>query len=141
MKSEKGINIYVSEFVQPIAIITYLVSVFWCHVHGMMECWARSVMFSSRQAQPLRYNGTTGKDRDDLLARLGDLVPSTETSCYGWALLSNHAHFLFRTGEIPLSNLMRRLLTGYVVSFNRRYRRHGPLFQNPEPPYVAALLP
>jgi len=26
--------------------------------------------------------------------------------------------------------MMLRLLTGYVVSFNRRYRRHGPLFQN-----------
>jgi len=25
---------------------------------------------------------------------------------------------------------MRRLLTGYVVNFNRRYRRHGQLFQN-----------
>jgi hypothetical protein len=25
---------------------------------------------------------------------------------------------------------MRRLLTGYVVSFNRRYKRHGHLFQN-----------
>ena len=25
---------------------------------------------------------------------------------------------------------MRRLLTGYVVKFNRRHRRHGPLFQN-----------
>jgi hypothetical protein len=25
---------------------------------------------------------------------------------------------------------MCRLLTGYAVSFNRRHRRHGPLFQN-----------
>ena len=25
---------------------------------------------------------------------------------------------------------MRRLLTGYVVSFNRRHKRHGQLFQN-----------
>jgi hypothetical protein len=25
---------------------------------------------------------------------------------------------------------MRRLLTGYDVSFNRRHRRHGQLFQN-----------
>ena len=25
---------------------------------------------------------------------------------------------------------MRRLLTGYAVSFNRRHRRHGQLFQN-----------
>jgi len=72
----------------------------------------------------------SNKDRDDLLERLGDLIPATKTSCYGWALLSNHAHFLFRTGEMPLSNFMRRLLTGYVVSFNLRYRRHGPLFQN-----------
>ena len=25
---------------------------------------------------------------------------------------------------------MRRLLTGYAVTFNRRHRRHGHLFQN-----------
>lgn len=31
---------------------------------------------------------------------------------------------------MPLSTLMRRLLTGYVVGFNRRHRHHGPLFQN-----------
>jgi len=30
------------------------------------------------------------KDRDDLLTRLGDLVPSSKASCYAWALLSNH---------------------------------------------------
>ena len=41
-----------------------------------------------------------------------------------------HAHFLFKTSDIPLSTLIRRLLTGYVVSFNRRYRRYGSLFQN-----------
>jgi len=41
-----------------------------------------------------------------------------------------HAHFLFRTGLVPLSTIMRRLLTGYAVSFNRRHKRHGQLFQN-----------
>ncbi len=70
------------------------------------------------------------QDRDDLLNRLGDLLPKTKTSCYAWALLSNHAHFLLRTGNLRISDLMRRLLTGYVVKFNRRHRRHGPLFQN-----------
>ena len=30
----------------------------------------------------------------------------------------------------PLATVMRRLLTGYAVSFNRRHRRHGQLFQN-----------
>jgi REP element-mobilizing transposase RayT len=70
------------------------------------------------------------KDRDNLLKRLGKLLPTTKTSCYAWAMLSNHAHFLLRTGTTGLSILMKRLLTGYVVSFNRRHLRHGPLFQN-----------
>jgi REP element-mobilizing transposase RayT len=70
------------------------------------------------------------KDRDNLLKRLGELLPATKTSCYAWAMLSNHAHFLLRTGTTGLSILMKRLLTGYVVSFNRRHLRHGPLFQN-----------
>lgn len=70
------------------------------------------------------------KDREDFLDRLSTLLPKTETSCYAWGFLPNHAHFLFRTGPIPLATLMRRLLTGYAVSFNRRHKRHGQLFQN-----------
>ncbi len=70
------------------------------------------------------------KDREDLLDRLSNLLPETKTLCYAWAFLPNHAHFLFRTGPIPLATLMRRLLTGYVVSFNRRHKRCGQLFQN-----------
>ena len=70
------------------------------------------------------------KDRRDFLERLEKLIPETGTACYGWAFLPNHAHFLFKTGHLPLSQLMRRLLTGYVVSFNRCHKRHGQLFQN-----------
>ncbi len=70
------------------------------------------------------------KDREDFLDRLSTLLPETQTSCYAWVLMSNHAHFLFRTGNVPLATLMRRLLTGHAVSFNRRHRRHGQLFQN-----------
>ena len=58
------------------------------------------------------------KDRDNLWKRLGELLPATQTSCHAWAMLSNHAHFLLRTGTTGLSTLMKRLLTGYVVSFN-----------------------
>ncbi len=43
------------------------------------------------------------KDQDDLLARFEDLIPKTKMSCYAWALLSNHAHFLLRTGDTPLA--------------------------------------
>lgn len=70
------------------------------------------------------------QDRRDFLDRLSNLLPETETSCYAWAFLPNHAHFLFRSGKVPLATLMRRLLTGYAVTFNRRHKRHGQLFQN-----------
>ncbi len=70
------------------------------------------------------------KDREDFTERLEVLCPEMGTSCYAWAFLSNHAHFLFRTGTLPLSRLMRRLLTGYVVCFNHRHSRRGHLFQN-----------
>src|SRR3989339_131546 len=70
------------------------------------------------------------KDRQDFVERLGDLLPKSGTTCYAWALLTNHAHFLFRTGQVELAEVMRRLLTGYAVRFNRRHRRHGHLFQN-----------
>lgn len=70
------------------------------------------------------------EDREDFLDRLEVLLGRTETACYAWAFLSNHAHFLFRSGKEPISRLMRRLLTGYAVSFNRRHNRYGHLFQN-----------
>jgi REP element-mobilizing transposase RayT len=70
------------------------------------------------------------QDRGNLLQRLGSLLQETGASCYAWAFLPNHAHFLLRTGVVSLATLMRRLLTGYAVSFNRRHRRWGHLFQN-----------
>jgi len=45
-------------------------------------------------------------------------------------LIRNHAHLLLRTGWVTISVLMRRLLTGYAGWFNKKYRRHGQLFQN-----------
>ena len=47
-----------------------------------------------------------------------------------WALIPNHFHLLLRTGDAPLSHLMKRLLTGYAVNFNRTHKRYGHLFQN-----------
>jgi len=70
------------------------------------------------------------QDRDNFVERLGNIVTETQTSCFAWALIPNHAHILLRTGPTPLATVMRRLLTGYAVSYNRRHRRHGHLFQN-----------
>jgi putative transposase len=41
-----------------------------------------------------------------------------------------HIHLLLRTGLAPVASLMNRLLTGYARWFNRKYKRHGQLFQN-----------
>ncbi len=70
------------------------------------------------------------KDREDFVERLEILCPGTQTNCYAWAFISNHGHFLLRTGTEPLSGVMRRLLTGYVIGFNHRDGRRGQLFQN-----------
>jgi len=69
-------------------------------------------------------------DLDDFIKRLSRIVRDSGTVCYAWALMPNHFHLLLRTGSIPISTVMRRLLTGYVVSFNKRHDRHGRLFQN-----------
>jgi REP element-mobilizing transposase RayT len=73
---------------------------------------------------------SSDKDRQDFVARMGAIVLETETSVYAWALMSNHAHILLRSGPSGLSRYMLRLLTGYAISYNRRHRRHGHLFQN-----------
>jgi len=70
------------------------------------------------------------EDRGNFLERLGNIIADTQTQCYAWALISNHIHLLLRTGSAPIATIMQRLLTGYAVSFNRKYRRHGQLFQN-----------
>lgn len=70
------------------------------------------------------------EDRKDFLHRLENLCESKSLSIYAWALMSNHFHLLVRTGNVPLANSMRKLLTGYVVNYNRRHKRYGHLFQN-----------
>jgi REP element-mobilizing transposase RayT len=86
-------------------------------------------------------------DRSSFLERLAVILEETQTQCYAWALIPNHFHILLRTGPTPLSKVMRRLMTGYAVTFNRRHRRAGHLFQNryksvvcEEDPYLLELI-
>ena len=70
------------------------------------------------------------KDRESFLERFAIILEETQTQCYAWALIPNHFHLLLRTGPTPLSKVMRRLMTGYAVTFNKRHKRAGHLFQN-----------
>jgi len=85
-------------------------------------------------------------DREDFLDRLAKLCEAKALSVYAWALLDTHFHLLIRSGNQSLSQSMRKLLTGYVVNFNRRHKRYGHLFQNryksilcEEDPYLLEL--
>ncbi len=69
-------------------------------------------------------------DRADFVDRLAQLAEQGALTVYAWALLPNHAHLLLRSGQAGLPRFMRRLLTGYAVTFNRRHKRVGHLFQN-----------
>lgn len=87
------------------------------------------------------------EDRNAFLERLGTVLNDTATACFAWALIPNHFHLLLRTGQVPMSTVMRRLLTGYAMNYNRRHRRSGHLFQNryksilcQEEPYFLELV-
>jgi REP element-mobilizing transposase RayT len=69
------------------------------------------------------------EDRSRFLKRFTSLLAKTETRYFAWALMSNHFHLLLKPMSVPLSCLMRRLLTGYAVVFNRKYKP-GHLFQS-----------
>jgi putative transposase len=69
-------------------------------------------------------------DRASFLERFAGILEETQTQCYAWALIPNHFHLLLRTGPTPVSKVMRRLMTGYAVTFNKRHKRAGHLFQN-----------
>ena len=69
-------------------------------------------------------------DRQTFLDRLGKLIVATGTTILAWVLMDNHVHLLIFSGPKGISQIMRRLLTGYAIYYNRRYSRKGHLFQD-----------
>ena len=66
----------------------------------------------------------------DFLDRVPISLEKSPNSILAWALMPNHFHLLVRSGQGGISDLMRRLMTGYAVAFNLRHERVGHLFQN-----------
>jgi REP element-mobilizing transposase RayT len=69
------------------------------------------------------------KDRIDWLDLLGEGAELWRLTIHGYVLMDNHFHLLVETGEPNLSRAMHWLNTSYIVWFNRRHGRAGPLFQ------------
>lgn len=86
-------------------------------------------------------------DRENFVTRMSRIASDMDASIYAWALMTNHAHILIRSGNIGLPTFMRRFLSGYAISYNRRHKRYGHLFQNryksivcEEDPYFKELV-
>ena len=90
---------------------------------------------------------TDDQDRQNFVSRMGAIALETGTAIYAWALMSDHAYILLRSGSSGLSKYMRRLLSGYAVFYNRRHNRYGHLFKDryksalcEEEPYFKELV-
>lgn len=62
----------------------------------------------------------------DLLKRYCDKYTC---SIYAYCLMDNHLHLHLDTKGFDLSKFMQSVNTAYVVYYNRKYNRHGHLFQ------------
>ena len=69
-------------------------------------------------------------DKLDFLKRLRTNIEANDIRLFAWCIMSNHTHLLLQTGEYKVSSFMRKILTGYAVSYNKRHNRVGHLFQN-----------
>jgi REP element-mobilizing transposase RayT len=65
----------------------------------------------------------------DFLERFGLLVRELGFQVLAWCLLGNHAHFILKTGNVPLATLMARLTARHAQRLNRTNGRVGHLFQ------------
>lgn len=72
----------------------------------------------------------TDSDRIRYLDSLQKLVKESECNLLAWCLMDNHVHLLLAAPLEELSNLMRRLNSGYALYFNLVHERSGHLFQD-----------
>jgi len=47
-------------------------------------------------------------DREQFLRRLGENIADARATVYAWALMTNHAHILFKSGQQGISGVMRK---------------------------------
>lgn len=77
--------------------------------------------------EELKEETLTGRTK----IRFLNLNLSKEVSLLSFALMPNHFHLLLKQNSLDgITKLMKRIATAYVMYFNKKYKRLGPLFQN-----------
>ena len=58
-------------------------------------------------------------------------LPKNSFSVISYCLMPNHFHFLIRQNtDVGIEKLIQKVITSYVMYFNRKYNRVGGLFQD-----------
>ncbi len=69
------------------------------------------------------------EDKEYYLSLLKKYCEKCHCKVYAYCLMDNHVHIYIDPCGFDISTYMRHLNTAYVSYFNRRYKRHGHLFQ------------
>lgn len=84
-------------------------------------------LLSERLSDPM----TSYKERDKILRQLKMNNFYEEIKMAAYSLMPNHFHFLVKQkGANSIDKFMNSLCIRYVMYFNRKYKRVGPLFQD-----------
>ncbi len=70
------------------------------------------------------------EDREKFLSCLLYYKKVCDYLLYGYCLMDNHIHLLIKEGAEPIGKVMKRIGVSYVLWYNRKYERCGPLFQD-----------
>jgi REP element-mobilizing transposase RayT len=70
----------------------------------------------------------TPSERELYLRLLGNALEDSDWRTFGYAVMSNHVHFVSAAGVQPLSRWIRRVHAPFADSMNRAYSRIGCIF-------------
>ena len=84
-------------------------------------------MHKGIDGQDIFYDDT---DKSNFLEKLLENKKEFKCKIYSYCLMNNHIHLVIGIESENLSNMMKSLSLKYVLYFNKKYERSGPLFQN-----------
>ncbi len=80
---------------------------------------------------PINQTKIDGRHQNQVKGYMRKQLPAGSFSLLAYVLMPNHFHFIIRqNGNVSLSKLISKLLTGYSKNFNRKNSRVGSVFQD-----------
>lgn len=69
-------------------------------------------------------------DKVEYMKILRDVQNMYLFKVYGYCLMNNHGHFIIDTYGADISKIMHKINFKYAIYYNKKYNRHGHLFQD-----------